>query len=542
MKPGLGFLSPPPRGVSRHLLNKRLGRTIAALVGFHLLVGLLLWHRRRSSSPSTLPPAAFYPFETTSAFNPVAHHDAANKNTTSLCASFPNHLTGRIQPILKMGHGENRAMIDAQFGSVSACFAPGELLVFSDLPESLHGHLAVDVLANLPLAYRSAGASGGGPDAPPAATNPDYDNYEALAALARDGKLTPENDPARGRNGWRLDKYKFLAGVERAWQARPGRDFYVFYESDTYVSWDNMFRFLGGLDPAAPLYMGSPSPGRNDEKRDQTTWFANGGPGFVLSRGAMEKLFARRAADVNTAAGRYTEPPFMLRWMDLLRSDPCGDSVLGWALWHAGVPLSGFFPLFNTYPAHALPFTERLWCQPFLTMHKLRPEDMVGLWRWENGRRTLGRPLLYADLYEFLPVATPEVRQDWDNTNWDRLGPGRDVHTDTLRECKEACEGAVDCLQYHWQGEHMRKCVLQPFINLGGGKKAETIQKKVPVEGAGKDKVKQGGGGEGQEQFRMVEERFNYTSGWLKPRIERWVREHECLDPGWVYPSIERHY
>ncbi|KAK3900210.1 hypothetical protein C8A05DRAFT_17454 [Staphylotrichum tortipilum] len=537
MKRALGFLSPPPRGVLRYLplLNKRLERTIAVIVGCHLLVALLLWHRHRSD-PS--PPPAFYPFETTSAFNPVAHHDAHNKNTSELCASFPNHLTQRIQPVLKMGHGENRAMVNAQFGSVSACFAPGELLVFSDLDETLHGHRTVDVLANLPRAYRDAGGDAGG-------TNPDYDNYEAMAALARDGKLTPDNDPARGKNGWRLDKYKFLAGVERAWLARPGRDFYVFYESDTYVSWDNMFRFLSALDPDAPLYMGSPSPGRHDEERDKDTWFANGGPGFVLSRGAMEKLFLRRAS--STAAGaRFTDPPFMLRWLDLLRSDPCGDSVLGWALWHAGVPLSGFFPLFNTYPAHALPFTSRLWCQPFLTMHKLRPEDMTGLWRWEHERRTLGRPLLYVDLYEFLPVATPDVRADWDNTNWDRLGPGRDVHVGTLHECREACEATADCLQYHWQGEHMRKCVLQPFINLGAAKSAETVQRKVPLDGpgGGRDKKKDGGkGAEGeQQQFRMVEERFNYTSGWLRPRIDRWVREHECTDPGWVYPSIERHY
>jgi hypothetical protein len=517
------LFSPATTSVLRHRLNKRLERNalIAAVVSLALFA---LWYLHHDEP---LPPPAFYPFETTSAFFPVAHHDAQNKTVEELCASFPRHLTQRIQPVLKMGHGENRKMVDAQLESVSACFGADDLLVFSDLDEVVHGRHAVDILANLPRAYRENDAEGN--------ANADYVNYEAMYALANEGKLTVENDPARGKNGWRLDKYKFLAGVERAWQMRPGRDFYVFYETDTYISWDNMFRFLSTLDPDAALYMGSPSPGRHDEKKNKDTWFANGGPGYVLSRGAMEKLLGRRTS---SKTGHLTDPPISLKWLDLVRSDPCGDSILGWALWDAGVPLSGFFPLFNTYPAHALPFTERLWCQPFLTMHKLKPEDLVGLWRWENGRRKLGSPLLYSDLYDFLPVATPEVRHDWDNTNWDRLAPGRDTSANSLEACKKACEDSPSCLQYHWQGEQTKKCVLQRFINLGGAKEPETVQRKIPIPGTG-------GGEKGagkEEQFKVVEEHLTYASGWLKPRIDEWVKKHMCYAPEWVYPSIERHY
>ena len=184
-----------------------------------------------------------------------------------------------------MGYGEDRAMTDAQLLSVSACFAPTDLLIFSDLPETLYSRNAIDILANLPHAYRT------NPNGKP---NPDYTNYKAIASLARAGQPIPQNDPAYGLNGWRLDKYKFLASVERAWTMRPGRDFYVFYEPDIYISWDNMFRFLSTLDPDALLYMGSLSPGRRDERRGVDTWFANGGPGFVLSRGAIRRLLGRR--------------------------------------------------------------------------------------------------------------------------------------------------------------------------------------------------------------------------------------------------------
>jgi len=161
----------------------------------------------------------------------------------------------------------------------------------------------------------------------------------------------------------------------------------VFYETDTYIVWDNMFRFLSTLDPAAPFYIGSPSPGREE------TWFANGGPGFVLSRGAMDKLLSRdRPLLEGPRSGSQfvAAPPLTLRGMDLVKGDCCGDSVLGWMLWEAKVPLSGFFPLFNTYPVHGIPYTERSWCQPVITMHKSTPEDMLALWRWEHSTRKLG--------------------------------------------------------------------------------------------------------------------------------------------------------
>jgi hypothetical protein len=154
----------------------------------------------------------------------------------------------------------------------------------------------------------------------------------------------------------------------------------------SYVFWDNAFRFLQTFDPDAPLYMGSPSPGRHDVKQDIRTWFANGGPGFVLSRGAMKALLVRKT----TPYGQYVEPPAAEKWLPMLRDDCCGDSVTGWALWNVSVPLRGYWPLFNPHPLHSIPFSDRYWCQPVMTLHKTRPEDMVNVWRWEFAQRQLG--------------------------------------------------------------------------------------------------------------------------------------------------------
>ncbi|KAK4198664.1 family 31 putative glycosyltransferase [Triangularia verruculosa] len=510
-------------------LNKRLARISVLVLSFILSLGLFAWSKQHDRWLSQIldrtrhgrhRDSTFYPYDTTTAFAPVSFpaETVQKLSANDLCASFPHHLMGKhIQPVLKMGHGENREMINAQLNSVSSCFQPADLLIVSDLPETLpNGHEAIDILYNLPQRYRLTN------DSPEAVPEPDFAAYEAMHDLYRAGNLTAENDPTRKnkRTGWRLDRYKFLPQVERAWTEKKNKDWYVFYESDTYVSWDNLFRFLSTLDPDRPLYMGSPSPGRRDPKTDEESWFANGGPGYVLSRGAMRVLFEKRAS--SRESGVWTEEPFLLKHINTVRTDPCGDAILGWVLWLAGIKISGFFPLFNTYALHSLPYTDRLWCQSFVTMHKLSPQDMVRLWRWEFGSRKLGRPLMYADLYEgfFLPeIEEAEQRDNWDNTNWDRLARGRDVYVDSVEKCREACENATSCLQYHWNGKHMRKCVLMPFVTLGHAKQPETIAKK------------DGG-----------EESFIYTSGWITARIKSWAKAHPCVVPDWVPPSTERHY
>jgi hypothetical protein len=181
-----------------------------------------------------------------------------------------------------------------------------------------------------------------------------------------------------------MDKFKFLPSVSRAWKENPDRSWYVFYEADTYIVWDTVFRFLENFDPDEPLYFGSPSPGR------QKTWFANGGPGFILSRESMRRLTAE---DYDSKTGEYMGSKLAEKHWYNLYDDCCGDSVLGWALIHVNVTLSGLFPMFNPHTPHGVPFSERFWCQPVITMHKPSLEDIVGLWRWqwENRQADVGQ-------------------------------------------------------------------------------------------------------------------------------------------------------
>ncbi|KAK5995479.1 hypothetical protein PT974_03887 [Cladobotryum mycophilum] len=513
-------LFPKPEDTPRTglLLNKRFVRIVIAAASFFFLTILLLW---RNPETKALPPLGFkespefYPYTTYSDYYPVSL-DPADKSTEELCATFPKHLLDLVQPVLKMGHGEDRAKIESQLDSVSACFAPDQLLIFSDLDETIRNHSVIDILANLPEGYYDE------------EQNPDIKHYLAQKAMRANGTLGVDKEATKRISGWTIDKYKFLPQIERAWLLKPDRPFYFFYETDTYVVWDNVFRFLQTFDPDKPIYMGSPSPGREDKDRRVKTWFANGGPGYVLSRGAVKALIHRESSE----HGQYSEPSVTQRLLPLLRNECCGDSVLGWALWNANIALQGYWPMFNPHPLHGIPFSDRYWCQPVLTLHKTSPKDMVDVWRWEFGQRQNESPLIYSDLYNFQHPGKPAIKENWDNGDWDSWTPGPEAGLDSFEKCEQACKKDDSCVQWNWRGKDEKKCILMRSIRYGVERKEE---KKEEV----KDEKKGGKKGE-KKEGKVKEEWVDFKAGWVEDRIDKWRKDKECKVVEWVGPSITR--
>ena len=311
---------------------------------------------KKVEGPAILPPpppevAGFYDWQTSSSFNPVRQPDVSSKSVQDICASFPSHLLKDIQPVLKTGHGVLEARVGPQLLSMSACLV--NLLIVSDAEEHFEGQQTIDIIEDIPAHLR--------------------DNEQQLDAW-RNGSII--DGTATIKQAWRLDKFKFLPAVSRAWRMRPDRKWYVFYEADTYVVWDNLFRWVEHFDPDEPHYFGSPSPGRRD------TWFANGGPGYILSREAVRRLVKE---DWNAETGEYVGSKLTERCWDDVHGNCCGDSVLGWALILQNITLSGLFPMMTPHAPHGLPFSgqKKHWCQPLLTMHKPAEEDILGLWRWQ---------------------------------------------------------------------------------------------------------------------------------------------------------------
>ncbi|KAF7558852.1 hypothetical protein G7046_g5313 [Stylonectria norvegica] len=502
------------------MLNKRFSRTVVIAFTFVIVTAALIWHERVRVA-GLVPmmgreeekPPGLYPFTTTSSFFPVSINPKG-KTTEELCASFPKHLLETIQPVLKMGHGESLAKIGGQLDSVSACFGNDDLLIVSDLEETIRDYHVIDILADLPAGYYS--------------DEPDFQHYLWQKEMKANGTLDKDKEATARISGWNLDKYKFLPMVERAWKSKPNKDFYFFFETDTYVFWDNTFRFLQTFDPETPLYMGSPSPGRHDPKKnDVKTWFANGGEGFVLSRGAIKALLHRKVG----SDGRYLDPPLTEKWLPSLKGECCGDSLMGWAMWNVSVPLSGYWPLFNPHPLHRIPYSDPYWCQPVMALHKSTPEDMVDVWRWEFGQRQLDRPTTYADLWNFRHPGKPEVKENWDNGDWDSWVAPPDAAVDSFDACKTYCQEHDDCMQFNWRGRDEQKCLLTRTIQSGKARQPEKMKELEEKDDAG-------------NVIPTPPDRkprwTDFKAGWMPDRIDKWRESRDCSTVQWVGPSIER--
>lgn len=215
------YSSPP--GVRQRFLSRRVKRNITVTLGIIVCFSLFARILRSGTTwdkpyiplwPDVLEP---YRFVTTSDFRPVSM-SPHNKTMEELCESFPNHLLKTIQPVLKTGLTDDPNRMPGQFDGASACFKPGELLVFSDAPDNMSGHEVIDILSLLPETYHSFS---------------EFKPYLEQRRMLENGSAATNPEILKTINGWKLDRFKFLPAVEQAWLMKPNRDFYVFYESDT---------------------------------------------------------------------------------------------------------------------------------------------------------------------------------------------------------------------------------------------------------------------------------------------------------------------
>ncbi|KAJ5306869.1 hypothetical protein N7508_005884 [Penicillium antarcticum] len=291
----------------------------------------------------------YYSWITRPYFPPLI--DAGDRDLTSseFCANFPTHLLDRVQVILKTGTGEpekNKAHLD----TVTSCIT--NLIIFSDFDENIGHHHFIDVLDDLPPTYNS--------------NNPDFAAYSAQKLAHSQG-----GSVGYSQEGWRLDRFKFLPMVEKAYEMRPHADWYVFIEADVYYFWDTIFRILDQLDPSKMHYLGSPAPGSDGR------YFAYGGAGFVLSTGLMKRFVGNPSTDSRLS----------VQYQDWAKKDCCGDAVLGYAILDkTGVKLEGLYPTFAGDDLGSLKVDKERWCIPLLALHRMSPEQMTALWKWERTR------------------------------------------------------------------------------------------------------------------------------------------------------------
>lgn len=175
----------------------------------------------RESPYYTQDDSHYYSWKTPSFFPPLRDHH--KEEPIDLCKSFPTHLLDKVQVVLKTGTGES-AKTKAHLDTVSSCIT--NILVFSDLEEIIGGHQSIDILADLP---------------------PSYSNNADFAAYSVQKQAHFERKPiGYSVKGWKLDRFKFLPMVDKAYQMRPHADWYVFIEADVYYFWGTLFGYLLG--------------------------------------------------------------------------------------------------------------------------------------------------------------------------------------------------------------------------------------------------------------------------------------------------------
>lgn len=145
---------------------------------------------------------------------------------------------------------------------------------------------------------------------------------------------------------------------------------YVFIESDTYLFWSTVLKYVSTLDHTQPHCLGHRTTRLADHR------FMQGGSGYVLSHEAL-----RLVTEYIQAHHRRLD-----LWME---DEWAGDISLGTVLNDAQVPLTYAWPIFQpaffgvTY--FGVEFEDRrYWCYPAATYHHMTPETIEDVWNMEQ--------------------------------------------------------------------------------------------------------------------------------------------------------------
>ncbi|OTA98813.1 glycosyltransferase family 31 protein [Hypoxylon sp. CI-4A] len=305
-------------------------------------------------------------------------------NSSNPCVNFPD--THGVLLVMKTGATEAFDRIPTHLLTTLNCLS--DFLIFSDMEQQIGPYHIYDALAEFEESAK--------------AHNSDFDLY-------RDQKECPVSqkscvDAKRdGQKAWNLDKYKFLPMMEQTWRMRPGQDWYIFAEADTYVFWANVIHWLkkeSGLNPREKLYLGSRS-------FIGGTPFAHGGSGYIISGTLLKHLIEYH-------------PGVVKQYNVKGAHECCGDLMLAQALEeYEDVHIRQIWPMINGEKPSTLPYGPGHWCEPIFTMHHMNAEEISNVWQFEQTRKT-DRVLLIKDLYEGLIRPKMQVvRENWDNLSDD---------------------------------------------------------------------------------------------------------------------------
>ncbi|KAH9906964.1 glycosyltransferase family 31 protein [Xylariomycetidae sp. FL2044] len=436
-------------------------------------------------------------------------------NSSSPCDNFPD--TTGIQLVMKTGATEAYDRIPTHLLTTLSCLP--DYLIFSDMEQQIGSAHIYDALAEVEESAK--------------AHNTDFDLYREQKECPVSQKSCVDAKADRDK-AWNLDKYKFLPMMEQTWRMRPGRDWYIFAEADTYVFWGNVVQWLrkeSKLNPREKIFLGSRS-------YINATPFAHGGSGYILSGTLLKHLIEYHPGVVKQYNVRGA-------------NECCGDLMLALALdEYENVKMRQTWPMINGEKPSTLPYAQNHWCEPILTMHHMNAEEVSNVWQFEQTRKT-DRTIMIRDLYEALIKPKMQVsRNDWDNLSDDvcymSLDPNKQASAEGLardrqkpedemndiekeawksaENCAKVCdsiEGNLDdesendkekknrsCFQWRWQDEI---CCTSRSFKLGAPKPSPDNK----------------------------QDKSRWMSGWHLKGINDWIEAMgDCKEPAWKTPEL----
>jgi len=460
-------------------LARRPGRILLLVVVFFFFAYTL----KGRSRP---PPQPVHRAKTKSFFPPL-QQKSANSIELDYCQNFPKALLSEVQVVLKVAAGET-SVNKAHLSTVTSCIT--NLIIVSEAEERLGDREVIDILAELPKSYE--------------VNNLDFQAYINHKKAHSEGETKQES-----QRSFKLDRFKYLPMVDKAYMTSPKAKWYVFLESDVYLFWDTLFRLLSQLDPTEPHYLGAPHKG------SEGRWFAYGGAGIVMSNGLMKQLIPGRTPG-STDIPR--ENRLATRFENWVKEDARGDAVLAYAIQNVtGTRLEALDPTFTSDELRKITTQRDRWCVPLLSLHQLSPEQMEKLWKWERTRPYNLRPFTYSSLLSYTHsfLANGPSREWWDNLSEAPVPNDRPAHRNAGM-CGSECHNDPNCLQWSFS---QTVCRHSNYIRLGDAVNKENGGQGDFVSGWDTETFREMGFGVSNERGeRMFYEGCDEAT-WLSPRM-----------------------
>ncbi|SPJ75138.1 uncharacterized protein FTOL_04869 [Fusarium torulosum] len=332
-------------------------------------------------------------------------------NWTGVCDGFPN--TDGIMLVMKTGATEAFTKLPAHLLTSLQCL--DDYLLFSDLDQQIDKYQIYDVLKDVKDDVRQG--------------RKEFDLYKAQTECP----ISQQYCTADMKEGWNLDKYKFLHMVEKAWEMRPNKEWYVFAEADTYVFWSNLVWYLRNrVNGTETPYVGSVAMLKGKP-------FAHGGSGYVIHGDTMKKM---------------VEIPDLAHKYDLMaHHECCGDYLMSLAVMETGKKVKQAHPMFNGEKPVTLPFGNSHWCEPLLTMHHMNPEEVSDAWHFEQTRQKQGFIQIREMYHQFWEPHLKAEHEDWDNLSDDvcyvGFGPEAQAKATDKQRGRQRKENEKNAVEQH---------------------------------------------------------------------------------------------